>query len=194
MESIKVLSEIQKDVQKLEEELKQKKKELAELRRQGKPIPVEDYEFINWQGQPVKLSDLFGDHKELLVVSNMGKSCRYCTLWADGYNGLTSHLQDRSAFVVVSPDTVDVQKEFASSRGWKFPMVSDAESNFRYDLGFRDEKYVQPGALVFTKDDEGNIYLFSATYFGPGDNYCVVWDFMDLMPEGSKDWEPKYKY
>ena len=194
MESIKVLTEVQKEVNRLEEEIQLKKKELAELRRKNKPIPVQDYEFTDWNGNTKKLSDFFGKNNELLVISNMGKSCRYCTLWADGFIGLTQHLQNRAGFVVVSPDPVEVQKEFATSRGWNFPMVSDEGSDFRYDLGFRDEEKVQPGALVFTKDDKGQIYLFSSSFFGPGDNFCVMWDLMDLMPEGYNKWEPKYKY
>lgn len=194
MEIIKVLTEVQKEVHRLEKELQEKKKELAELRSKNKPIPVPDYEFTGWDGNTRKLSDFFGKHRELLVISNMGKSCRYCTLWADGFNGLTPHLMDRTGFLVVSPDPVEVQKEFATSRGWIFPMVSDQESDFRYDLGYRNNKKVDPGALVFTKDDNGQIYLFSSSYFGPGDNYCVMWDFMDMMPNGHNKWEPKYQY
>jgi predicted dithiol-disulfide oxidoreductase (DUF899 family) len=194
MNSIKILSEIQKDVQKLEQEIQQKKKELAALRQNETPFPIKDYELTDWSGKTVKLSALFGAQKELLVISNMGKSCRYCTLWADGFIVLTPHLKNRSAFLVVSPDPVEVQKEFATSRGWNFPMVSDKESDFRYDLCFRDEKNVHPGAMVFTIDEKGQIYLFSRSYFGPGDNFCVLWDLMDLMPEGYNKWEPKYQY
>jgi predicted dithiol-disulfide oxidoreductase (DUF899 family) len=61
----------------------------------------------------VQLSDLFGEHEDLIVIHNMGVSCPYCTLWADGFNGLIRHLEDRAAFVMVSPDPPDIQKEFA---------------------------------------------------------------------------------
>jgi predicted dithiol-disulfide oxidoreductase (DUF899 family) len=194
MDSIRILSEIQRDVKRLEEEIQQKKKELAALRQSETPVQVKDYEFTDRDGKKVRLSELFVNHQELLVISNMGQSCRYCTLWADGFSGLTSHLQDRAGFVVVSPDPVEVQQNFATSRGWNFPMVSDQNSDFRYDMGFRDERHVQPGALVFTKDENNQIYLFSQCYFGPGDNFCVMWDLMDLMPLGSDNWEPQYKY
>ena len=40
----------------------------------------------------------------------MGRGCSYCTLWADGFNGLRHHFEDRAAFVVVSPDTPEQQK------------------------------------------------------------------------------------
>jgi predicted dithiol-disulfide oxidoreductase (DUF899 family) len=194
MESFKILNDIQKEVVKLEEEIQLKKKELAALRQKEEPLPVKDYELLDWGGKSVKLSELFGGHNELLVISNMGKSCRYCTLWADGFIGLTSHLKNRAGFIMVSPDPIEVQKEFATSRGWNFPMFSDESSDFRIDLGFRDLKNVQPGVMVFTKDGKGQIYLFSRSFFGPGDNFCVMWDMMDLMPGGDNKWEPKYHY
>jgi len=37
-------------------------------------------------------------------------------MWADGLTGLLHHIENRAAFVVISPDRPDVQKEFASSR------------------------------------------------------------------------------
>jgi hypothetical protein len=30
--------------------------------------------------------------------------------------------------------------------------------------------------------------------FGPGDDFCTLWHLFDLIPEGSGDWQPKYKY
>ena len=39
------------------------------------------------------LLDLFGDRDTLLAIHNMGQGCRYCTLWADGFNGLLPHLE-----------------------------------------------------------------------------------------------------
>jgi predicted dithiol-disulfide oxidoreductase (DUF899 family) len=106
------------------------RRQIAELRRQmrevqadAEPEEVRDYEFATSQGL-VRLSALFGDKADLIVIHNMGASCPYCTLWADGYNGIYHHLSSRAAFVISSPDRPDVQKEFATGRGWRFPMVS----------------------------------------------------------------------
>ena len=33
-------------------------------------------------------------HDRLLMIHNMGEACRYCTLWADGFNGFLPHLED----------------------------------------------------------------------------------------------------
>ena len=48
--------------------------------------PVEDVVFESEVG-PVRLSELFGEHDDLVIIHNMGASCRYCTLWADGFSG-----------------------------------------------------------------------------------------------------------
>jgi hypothetical protein len=87
------------------------------------PQEVKDYEFTNSDGA-VRLSELFGHHEDLIVIHNMGVSCSYCTLWADGYNGIHQHVVPRVGFVVSSPDQPIVQQRFAESRGWKFPMVT----------------------------------------------------------------------
>ncbi len=176
----------------LEKEIAEKKIKLKELRAQLPPQEVQDYVFEGWNGD-VKLSDLFGEKAELILVSNMGKSCRYCTLWADNYNGIVNPLNDRAAFAVVSPDAVDVQKEFAGSRGWNFRMASHEKNSFIKDFGFQDDDHVMPGVMSFTKEN-GKIYFHSRTYFGPGDNYCNMWDFIDLLPKGVNGWVPKYDY
>lgn len=181
-----------KQVLALEKEIAEKKKQLRELRKQIPAQEVEDYVFIGWN-EEVTLSELFGEKAELILVSNMGKSCRYCTLWADNYNGIVKPLNDRAAFVVVSPDSVEVQQEFAHSRGWNFRMVSHENNSFIEDFGFQKEDHVMPGVMSFTKEN-GKIYFHSRTYFGPGDNYCNMWDFVDLLPKGVDGWIPKYDY
>ena len=60
----------------------------------------------------------------------MGQGCRYCTLWADGFNGLLSHLESAMAVVLLSKDPPELQRRFANSRGWRFALVSGANSNY----------------------------------------------------------------
>ncbi|MGB0367774.1 MAG: DUF899 family protein [Flavobacteriales bacterium] len=183
---------IDEQVLALEKEIADKKAKLRELRATLPAQEVDDYAFEGWNGD-VKLSELFGDKEELILVSNMGKSCRYCTLWADNYNGIVKPLNDRAAFAVVSPDSVAIQKEFAASRGWKFLMASHQNNSWAKDFGFEGKDHIMPGVLSFTKEN-GKIYFHSRTYFGPGDNYCNMWDFVDLLPKGVNGWQPKYDY
>ena len=47
---------------------------------------VIDYDLVDSENQKIKLSQLFGTKKDLILVHNMGKSCPYCTMWAEGVN------------------------------------------------------------------------------------------------------------
>jgi predicted dithiol-disulfide oxidoreductase (DUF899 family) len=116
------------------------RREMRTLRAEAEPEQVRDYELATPQGS-VRLSSLFGDKRDLIVIHNMGVSCAYCTLWADGYNGIYHHLIERAAFVVSSPDPPDVQRTFAQERGWRFPMVSHAGTAFAADMGYRSAGY-----------------------------------------------------
>ncbi|MBI1777726.1 MAG: DUF899 family protein [Proteobacteria bacterium] len=168
------------------------RKKMQKLQRSAEAEPVEDYEFATVKG-PVRLSRLFGKKEHLFVIHNMGASCRYCTLWADGFNGLYPHLADRAAFVVASPDAPKKQLRFKTARGWRFPMVSHSETSFAADMGYKSKEWWMPGVSVFTKRGK-KIYRVSDTGFGPGDDFCALWHFFDLLPKGAGDWQPQYKY
>jgi predicted dithiol-disulfide oxidoreductase (DUF899 family) len=157
------------------------------------PMPVHDYALATTTG-PIRLSEMFGRHRDLIVIHNMGTACPSCTLWADGFNGVYDHLASRAAFVVTSPDPVEVQTRFAAGRGWRFPMASHAGTTFAEDLGFRAESGGwRPGTSVFRVED-GRLVRMADTGFGPGDDFCAVWHFLDLLPDGRAGWTPRYAY
>jgi predicted dithiol-disulfide oxidoreductase (DUF899 family) len=115
-------------------------------------------------------------------------------LWADGYNGVYEHLASRAAFVLSSPDTPEVQREFAAGRGWRFPMVSHAGTSFAADMGYRKPNGgLQPGISVFRKDGT-RLVRMSDTALGPHDDFCLVWHVFDLLPEGADGWKPRFRY
>ena len=167
-------------------EIRDRRAEIAALRENLRalqssvePQAVADYEFAGWDG-PVRLSALFGDKRDLFVIHNMGTGCVYCTMWADGFNGVYDHLADRAAFVLSSPNTPEVQKQFAKSRGWRFPMVSHQGTSFADDMGYLragsdagGDKLGgwYPGVSVFRKDGE-RIVRVSDTELGPYDDFC----------------------
>jgi predicted dithiol-disulfide oxidoreductase (DUF899 family) len=166
---------------------------MREVRAAAEPEEVRDYEFATPQGV-VALSALFGGKTDLIVIHNMGASCPYCTLWADGYNGIYDHLSSRAAFVVSSPDHPDVQKKFAAGRGWRFPMVSHVNSTFAADMGFRSPSDGWlPGITAF-RQDSGRILRVSDAGCAPGDDFCALWHLFELLPEGTAGWTPKYHY
>ena len=97
--------------------------ELGALRKASVGEPTPNYPFETLAGRTT-LKDLFVDQERLLVIHNMGQGCRYCTLWADGFNGLLPHLESALAVVMVSKDPPETQRRFANSRGWRFRLAS----------------------------------------------------------------------
>lgn len=182
-------------VREIEERIEALKRELTEARRAVQRETVDDHVLHRTDGAEVRLSELFGDRRDLLVVHNMGKSCPYCTLWADGFVSHYRHYANRCAFVLCSGDDWQTAAEFASSRGWNFPVVSGSNSVFAREMGFQTEKGEWwPGVSAFHLEDDGSITRTGWSHFGPGDDYCPVWPMFDLLENGADGWEPKYTY
>ena len=167
--------------------------ELREVQAKIEPAEVQDYKLTTAEGKPILLSELFGGRDHLFVVHNMGRSCPYCTMWADGFNGVIDHLENRAAFVVSTPDSPETQRKFADSRGWRFRMVSHEGTSFAGDMGYRRDDRWWPGVSVFQRDGD-QIVRVSDTEFGPRDDFCSVWHLLELLPEGTEGWQPKFKY
>ncbi len=184
---------LRKKITKLESGLVKQNEKLAALKRRLSPEEVKNYFFAGPKGK-VRLSGLFCGKKDLIVIHNMGRSCRYCTMWADGFNGLRAHLGDRAGFAVVSPDAVSTQQRFAAARGWKFPFYSGKDSTFIKDMGFLprpDEP--MPGVSTFHRKGR-KIFRIASAEFGPFDPYCATWPLFALLKGGVGDWVPQYRY
>jgi predicted dithiol-disulfide oxidoreductase (DUF899 family) len=182
------------------ERLQEYRAKIAELRKEMRatqaavePEPVRDYVFTTSAGE-VRLSQLFADKHDLFVIHNMGTTCPSCTMWADGFNGIYQHLADRAAFVVISGDAPSVQRKFAADRGWRFPMASCQANTFSADMGYSSpEEPASPGISVFQRNGD-QIVRVSDAEFGPHDDFCTVWHCMDLLPDGTNGFRPKFRY
>ncbi|HWR81900.1 MAG TPA: DUF899 family protein [Candidatus Deferrimicrobium sp.] len=178
-----------------EEELVRWREKVSQLRRQLPPQQIHDYQLKDESGKVVTLSSLFGNKEDLIVIHNMGKKCVYCTLWADGFNGVYEHLENRAGFAVVSPDEPPVMRDFAVGRNWKFRILSNAGGAFTREMGFESPKGdPHPGISTFHRGVDGVIQRISHAPFGEGDDFCVVWHMIDMLKDGRKGWEPKYSY
>jgi predicted dithiol-disulfide oxidoreductase (DUF899 family) len=173
--------------------LQEARKDLQHALAETAQTRVGDYTFQTLDG-PVTLHSLFGGKQDLFVVHNMGTSCNSCSMWADGLNGFYPHIADRAALVVASPDVPEVQADFAAARGWRFPMVSTKGTTFSADMGFANAVgKPMPGVSAF-QHKNGLVTRASASPFDDYDEFCMVWRFLDLLPQGADGWRPKRTY
>ncbi len=183
------------ELKQLEAEMSALRARLNDARRRAGGRVVQDYALKGTDGAPLRLSELFGGKRDLIVVHNMGRKCPYCTLWADGFIGFSGHLNNRASFVLCSADDPATAREFASSRNWPFLVVSGSGSTFAHDMGFEPKPgEFWPGVSTFHRDPQGMISRVAVAGFGPGDSFCSIWHMFDMLKDGPANWEPKYSY
>ena len=165
---------------------------LNDLRKSNTGDVVQNYSFATQNGES-SLLDLFGDRDQLLLIHNMGQGCRYCTLWADGFNGFLPHLESEMAVVLVSKDPPDVQRQFANSRDWRFRLASHGGGDYIREQTVCEGEENMPGAVVYKRDGD-TIRRRNSCIFGPGDLYCSMWGLLALAGCSDGDWTPQYRY
>ncbi len=180
------------EADKLELEIMEKAQQLAVLRSSEANAEVQNYQFETLEGR-VGLEDLFAGRERLLMIHNMGQGCRYCTLWADGINGIIDHLEDAMAVAMISKDAPASQRRMAMNRGWKFRTASHGGGLYMEEQCAMGEHSNYPGAATYQMRD-GKIYKTGRTSFGPGDLYSPMWHFLSLAGIQSTDWTPQFRY
>ncbi len=180
------------EIQALEEEIFKLTEQLAELRRAQPGTEVPNYTFTTQNGE-TSLLDLFGDHDKLLVIHNMGQGCRYCTLWADGFNGFLPHLESTMAVVLVSKDAPELQRRFANHRGWRFNLASHGGGAYIQEQTAMEGASNMPGAVVYEREGS-TIRRKNSCVFGPGDLYCSHWNLLSLAGLSEAEWTPQFNY
>ena len=169
---------------------------------------VEDYVFEEAPGRAVRLSELFGPGRSLIVYQFMygeaqTEPCPMCSMWIDGLNGVAGHVAQRADLVVVAQAPIADLLAWGTKRGWSgLRLLSSAGSTFKADLGMRGEDGEQyPGLSVFTRAGDGSLrHVYTrdphvvAGEEGGMDQWCVVWNLLDLVPEGRGDWYPSLEY
>ena len=177
-------------IEELERQIAEASAELNELRKGTEATVVPDYAFRTVSGATT-LSELFAGRDRLLVIHNMGQGCRYCTLWADGFNGLLPHLEAALAVVLVSKDAPEVQRTFANARGWRFRLASHGGGDYIQEQGVFGAAENYPGAVVYERDGD-TVRRKNACSFGPGDIYCGLWGLLGLA--GIDEFTPQFSY
>ena len=166
--------------------------ELGGLLKQSRGAEVPDYRFAGGSGE-VSLLELFAGRDTLLAIHNMGQGCRYCTVWADGFNGFLPHLENAMSVVLLSQDPPELQRRFANERGWRFRLASHGGGAYIREQTVVDGQDNYPGAVVYKREGD-RVLRFNACVFGPGDLYCSLWSLLALAGMGAQDWTPQYSY
>ncbi len=171
-------------IQQLSQKIAEQKSQLTQLKSELQPKQISDYQFLNKENSTTNLSDMFGSHKFLVVIHNMGQSCKFCTMWANGFEGVYKHFDDKSGFVLINHDPIEKQNAFAQKQNWTYPIYSAKDNSFNKELGFiSDGNSLWPGVSTLRKNSDGTIELLAQESFGPGDEFCSVWHIYDLLPE-----------
>ena len=192
-----------------EKEFTRLRDELSEERRVLPWVRVDKkYAFEGPAGRET-LADLFGGRHQLIVYHFMfdpswEAGCKSCSFWADNYNGIIAHLNQRDVtHVAVSRAPLAKLEAFRQRMGWTFKWVSSHESdfNFDYQVSFRPEDLAKgevvynyakrkssmtelPGLSVFYKDDAGQIFHTYSCYARGLDLLNSAYNHLDLVPKG----------
>lgn len=196
-------------------DLRKQVERVARMRRKlplGGPVP-EDYVFQEGSGLEVKLSGLFRDNLDtLLLYSYMfspqaKQPCPMCTSFIDSLEGAAIHLTQQANLAVVAKSPIDRIQQIADSRGWRrLRLLSSANNNYYRDYyGENAEGGQLPMMNVFTRR-KGKIYHTYATelqFLAPEkgqnqrhiDMLWLLWNLLDLTPEGrGTNWFPSVTY
>jgi len=192
-----------------EKELTRLRDELSEERRSLPWVRVEkEYVFEGASGKET-LAELFEGRSQLVVYHFMfgpdwEVGCKSCSFWADNFNGITAHLQQRDVtMVVISRAPVARLREYASRLGWSFRWLSSLgnDFNFDYQVSLRPEDFAtgkgvynyapvteafeeRPGISVFYKDASGAVFHTYSCYARGIDMMNTAYHYLDLVPKG----------
>jgi predicted dithiol-disulfide oxidoreductase (DUF899 family) len=192
-----------------EKEFLQLRDQLSRERRELPWVRVDkSYVFDGPTGKE-SLADLFAGRSQLIVYHFMfapewEAGCKSCSFWADNYNGVVSHLNQRDVSVAaISRAPIAKVQAFAARMSWQFKWVSSATSDFNYDyqVSFRPGEAAQgsaiynyarydgsmsdlPGFSVFYKDGSGGIFHTYSTYARGLDSMNAAYQLLDLVPKG----------
>jgi predicted dithiol-disulfide oxidoreductase (DUF899 family) len=202
IEERKALLAREKEFTRLRDELSRESRELPWVRVD------KEYVFEGANGEQ-NLSELFAGGQQLIVYHLMfdpswEEACSRCSFWADNFNGVLVHLNQRDAnLVAISRAPLKKLAAFRKRMGWSFNWLSSSGNDFNYDYGvsFTPDQLSQgaviynyrqvknsmterPGVSVFYKDPAGTIYHTYSCYSRGLDMLNLAYHYLDLTPKG----------
>jgi predicted dithiol-disulfide oxidoreductase (DUF899 family) len=199
-----------------EKEFTQLRDQLSHARRDLPWVRVDkdkDYVFDGAGGKQT-LAELFAGRQQLIVYHLMfdpswEEACSRCSFWADNFNGVLVHLNQRDvSLVAISRAPFAKLAAFQKRMGWSFNWVSSFANDFNHDyhVSFAPEQIAQgeviynyrlvknsmserPGISVFCKDPGGTIFHTYSCYARGLDMLNVAYHYLDLTPKGRDEEE-----
>jgi predicted dithiol-disulfide oxidoreductase (DUF899 family) len=182
------------------------------LSRERRALPWEavtkDYLFDGPDGRET-LAQLFDGRSQLVVYHFMfgpdwDAGCPHCSRWADNFNGIIAHLNQRDVtMTVVSRAPYEKLAAYRRRMGWTFKWVSSFGSDFNFDFhvsftpeemakkkAFYNFKLQNPdapereGVSVFAKDAKGRVYRTYSTFARGIEALNLDYKYLDVVPKG----------
>jgi len=200
--------EARKDHLVKEKEFTRLRDELSQERRDLPWVQInKDYVFDGEDGKE-SLRDLFAGRSQLIVYHFMfhpdwEEGCKSCSFWADNYDNIIVHLNQRDAsMVAISRASLDKLQAYKARMGWGFKWLSSYNNIFNYDFNVsftletlqeKDAFYNYskgggseelPGISIFYKDEEDNVFHTYSTYARGLDMLNTAYHYLDLVPKG----------
>jgi predicted dithiol-disulfide oxidoreductase (DUF899 family) len=192
-----------------EKEFTQARDELSRQRRELPWVKVDKpYSFEGADGRET-LADMFGGRGQLIVYHFMfgptwEAGCPHCSYWADNFNGIIVHLNQRDVtMVAVSRAPYGKLSAYRKRMGWSFKWVSSGDSDFNFDfhVAFTPEEVAnkdafynfvrqdpeaseREGVSVFYKDPIGTVFHTYSTFARGIDMLNTDYNYLDLVPKG----------
>ena len=155
------------------------------------------------------LADLFDGRSQLIVYHFMfgpdwDAGCPHCSHWADNFNGVIVHLNQRDVtMVAISRAPYPKLAAYRARMGWNFKWLSSFGSDFNADFGvsFSNQEVEsksafynftqqdpgvseREGVSVFVRDAAGSVFRSYSTYARGIDMLNVDYQYLDLVPKG----------
>ncbi len=171
-----------------ETELRRHVERVARMRRKlplGGPVK-EDYVFDSGAGRQVKLSELFRDGKDTLLIYSymfgpmMAQPCPMCTSFLDSIEGAVDHFT-QSPLLSSAGNSYNIDYHGENAAGGQLPMMNV----FVRRKGKIHHSYATE--LQFMPPDKGR----TSAYI---DMMWPLWNMLDLTPEGRGDFFPSLDY
>jgi predicted dithiol-disulfide oxidoreductase (DUF899 family) len=202
IEARKALLAKEKEFTRLRDQLSRERRELPWVRVD------KEYVFDGAKGKKT-LAELFEGRGQLIVYHFMfdpswDEGCPSCSFWADNFNGIIVHLNQRDvSLAAISRAPFAQLAAFQKRLGWSFEWVSSFGNDFNtdYHVSFTPDQLARgevlynyapretsmselPGISVFCTAPDGAIFHTYSCYARGLDMLNVAYHYLDLVPKG----------